>query len=59
MFALAIYGLVIFSTVSDNAEAEVMDLTEQIHYQANSVPVILLKPSDHLIIVERREKNAL
>ena len=53
MFALAIYGLMIISTVSDNAEAEVMDLTEQIHYQANSVPVILLKPSDHLIIVER------
>ena len=43
VFALAIYGLVIFPKVSGHVEIAVIDVIEQIESQANSVPAIVVE----------------
>ena len=43
VFALAIYGLVIFSKVPRHVEVAVIDVIEQIESQANSVPAIVVE----------------
>ena len=41
VFALTIYGLVIFLKVQGHVEVAVIDVIEQIESQANSVPAIV------------------
>ena len=41
VFALAIYGLIIFPKVSGNVKVAVIDVIEQIESQANPVPAIV------------------
>ena len=43
VFALAIYGLVIFPKVPGHVEVAVIDVIEQIAIQANPVPAIVAK----------------
>ena len=43
VFALAIYGLVIFPKVSGHVEVAMIDVIEQIKSQANLVPAIIAK----------------
>ena len=43
VFALAIYGLVIFSKVPGHVEVVVIDVIEQIESQANPVPAIIVE----------------
>ena len=43
VFALAIYGLVIFLKVQGHVEVAVIDVIEQIESQANPVPVIVVE----------------
>ena len=43
VFALAMYGLVIFSKVPGHVEVAVIDVTEQIASQANPMPAIVIE----------------
>ena len=47
VFALAIYGLVIFPKVLGHVEVAVIDVIEQIESQANLVPAIVTEPFAH------------
>ena len=56
VFALAIYGLVIFPKVPGHVEVVVVDVIEQIENQANLVPAIVAKTL-HTLNFYRRNGN--
>ena len=56
VFALAIYGLVIFPKVPGHVEVVVIDVIEQIEKQANSVPAIVAETL-HTLNFYRRNGN--
>ena len=43
LFAMAVYGMVIFPKVSNHIEAVVVDLVEQVNSQANLVSAIIVE----------------
>ena len=55
VFALAIYGLVIFPKVPGHVEVAVIDVIEQIENQANLVPAIVAETLRILNSVEGTE----
>ena len=56
VFALAIYGLVIFPKVPGHVEVAVIDVIEKIESQANPVPAIVAETL-HILNFCRRSKN--
>ena len=59
VFALAIYGLVIFPKVPGHVEVAVIDVIEQIESQTNPVPVIVAETLRTLNFCRRSEKGNL
>ena len=59
VFALAIYGLVIFPKVPGYVEVAVIDVIEQIASQANPVPTIVAETLRTLNFCRRRGKRDL
>ena len=59
VFALAIYGLVIFPKVSGHVEVVVIDVIEQIESQANPVPTIVAETLSTLNFCRRNGNRNL
>ena len=55
VFALAIYGLVIFLKILGHVEVAVIDVIEQIESQPNPVPAIIAETLHTLNFVEGME----
>ena len=59
VFALAVYGLVIFLKVPGHVEVAVIDMIEQIESQANPVPAIVVETFRTLNFCKRSENGDL
>ena len=57
MFAVAMYGMVIFPKVLDHVEAVVVDLVEQVNSQANPVLTIVTEIIHSLNYCYRKSKG--
>ena len=59
VFALAIYGLIIFSKVPEHVEVAVIDVIEQIKSQANPMSTIVVETLRTLNFCRRNENEDL
>ena len=54
VFAMVVYGMVIFPKVSNYIEAVMVDLVKQVEYQANLVPTIMVETIRSLDIYRKK-----